>query len=50
MSVFSHIPDVYIRYDPPYSAEKIKCIIPGFLNVCPDQPNREEREIKSVKI
>jgi hypothetical protein len=50
MSVSSFIPDVYIVYDPPYSAEKIKCVIPGFLNVCPNQPNRAERKLKSVEI
>jgi hypothetical protein len=50
MSVFCQIPDVCFRYYPPYSAEKIKCFIPGYLNVYPNQPSREEREIKSLKI
>jgi len=57
MSVLCQIPDVYFRYYPPYfryyppySAEKTKCVIPGYLNVYPNQPSREEREIKSLKI
>jgi hypothetical protein len=46
MSVSSHIPDVYIRYDPPYLAEKIKCVISEFLNVCPNRPNGRGRKNK----
>jgi hypothetical protein len=50
LSVYSQIPDVYFQYYPTYSVEKIKFVIPGFLNVYPNQPSKEEREIRSLKI